>query len=121
NALAGETLDSNGDGRIAVTQLFYELPVGPGQFRAGLLDPAAVLDTNDVANNEYAQFMADAFVNNLSIGMPSFVLGAAYQGDINRNLGYKLFVSSDSGLEAEDDPTYSNVFSLRGDRGDYRK
>lgn len=120
NGLIGETTDDDGDGRIAVTQLFYELPVGPGQLRAGLLDPAAVLDANDIANDEYTQFLADAFVNNSTIGFPSFVLGAAYQGNITENVGFNLFVSSDSGLE-EADHSYDNVFSIGGERGGYEK
>jgi hypothetical protein len=121
NALVGETLNSDGEGRIAVTQLFYKLPVGPGQFRAGLLDPTALLDGNDTANDEYTQFLADAFVNNPSIGFPSFVLGAAYEGDLTRHLDYKLFAGSDSGLEDDSDPTYSNVFSITGHRNGHRK
>src|SRR5690625_5206845 len=38
NGLVGETVTSHDHGRIAITQLFYELQLGPGQFRAGLLD-----------------------------------------------------------------------------------
>ncbi|HET7315087.1 carbohydrate porin [Salinisphaera sp.] len=121
NASVGETTDGDGDGRIAVTQLFYELPMGLGDLRAGLLDPTAVLDGNDVANTEYTQFLAGAFVNNPTIGFPSFVLGGAYQGNTPGHLGYKLFVGSDSGLQAEDDPTYHNVFAVGGHRGGYRK
>lgn len=114
NASVGETTDSGGDGRIAATQLFYELPVGPGDLRAGLLDPTAVLDTNDVANSEYIQFLAGPFVNNPTIGFPSFVLGGAYQGGIGAALDYKLFVGSSSGLEDPQDPTYHNVFDVGG-------
>src|SRR5699024_7036701 len=120
NGLVGETTDSDGDGRIAVTQLFYALPVGNGQLRAGLLDPGAVLDTSDVANDEYTQFLAEAFINNATIGFPSFVLGAAYQGNVNQHVDYRIFAGSDSGLE-EDDHSYSNVFDVGGDRGAYGK
>lgn len=121
NALVGETLDSNGDGRISVTQLFYELPVGSGHFRVGLVDPTALLDGNDVANDEYTQFLADAFVNNPTIGFPSFVLGMGYEGKVSEHVDYRLFAGSDSGLEAEDDPTYHNVFDLGGRRDGHRK
>lgn len=121
NALVGETLNSNGKGRIAATQLFYELPVGPGELSVGLLDPTALLDGNDTANDEYTQFMADSFVNNPSIGFPSFVLGGTYDGQVTEAFGYKLFVGSDSGLEDENDPTYNNVFDLSGNRDGYDK
>jgi hypothetical protein len=121
NGLVGETLDPNGHGRLAATQLFYEVGLGNGQFRAGLLDPTAVLDASEIANDEYTQFMADAFVNNPSISFPSYVLGASYQGDVSRRWSYRIFVSSDSGLEAPGDPTYHNVFDVTGDRGGYSK
>lgn len=121
NASVGETTNDDGDGRIAATQFFYELPVGPGQFRAGLLDPTALLDGNDVANDEYSQFLADSLVNNPTIGFPSFVLGGAYQGQATQHIDYKLFVGSDSGLQ-EDDASYHNVFAIDGHHRDgYRK
>lgn len=120
NASVGETTNDSGNGRIAATQFFYELAVGPGQLRAGLLDPTALLDGDDVANDEYTQFLADSFVNNPTIGFPSFVLGGAYQGQATKNIGYKLFVGSDSGLQ-EDDASYHNVFAIGGHRDGYRK
>ncbi len=121
NATVGETVNSNGDGRIAATQLYYELPAGPGKFRAGLLDPTALLDAGEVANDEYTQFLSDAFVNNPSIGFPSYVLGAAYKADLTEYLDYHLFVGSDSGLQDDDDPTYHNVFSVGGHRQGHHK
>lgn len=121
NALAGETVNSSGDGRIAVTQLYYKLPVGPGQLRAGLLDPTALLDSDETADDEYTQFLADAFVNNPSIGFPDFVLGGAYKAELTDHWNYQLFVGSDSGLEDDQDPTYPNVFTVGGHRGDHRK
>jgi hypothetical protein len=120
NALVGETTDENGDGRIAATQFYYELPVAKGQLRAGLLDPTALLDGSEVANDEYTQFMAPVFVNNPSIGFPSFVAGTAFQGEATSNLNYKLFVGSDSGLQ-ENDATYDDTFDLDGNRGTHRK
>lgn len=120
NALVGETLNQDGKGRIAITQLFYELSAGPGQFRAGLLDPTAILDGSDVANDEYTQFLAGAFVNNPTIGFPSFVLGAAYQGKASSSLDYKVFMGSDRGLE-EAGHSYGNVFDIDGKRGGHDK
>lgn len=120
NALVGETAGPDGDGRIAATQFYYELPAGPGSLRAGLLDPTAVLDGDPVANDEYTQFLAGSFVNNPTISFPSFVLGGAYQADLNQQFDYTLFLGSDSGLEG-DDPTYGNVFDVGGDRDGHDK
>ena len=37
------------------------------ELTVGKMTPAAIFDTNAVANNELAQFMADIFVNNLAV------------------------------------------------------
>lgn len=111
NATVGETLDQDGDGRLAVTQLFYRAEVWRGTLSAGLLDPTAFLDTNEVANSEYTQFLGTSFVNDPGIDFPSFALAATYANQVTERLGYRLFVSSSSGLQDPSDPTYRNVFS----------
>lgn len=120
NALVGETTDGNGKGRIAATQLFYQIGDDNSQLYLGLLDPTGLLDGSNVANDEYTQFLAGAFVNNPTIGFPSFVLGTAYQGSASASLGYTIFVGSDSGLQ-EGNASYSNVFDIDGYRGAYHK
>jgi hypothetical protein len=121
NALVGETVAPSGRGRLAATQLYYKLPAGSGNFRTGLLDPTDTLDTNDVDDDEYTQFIADNFVNNPSIGFPSYVLGALYQGQPNQHVDYKLFIGSDSGLQSDEDPTYGNVLDVTGRRNGHHK
>lgn len=115
NATVGETLDQQGDGRIALTQLFYNVRLWRGTLSTGLIDPTAFLDTNVVANSEYTQFLGTGFVNNPAIDFPSFVLAATYGSQLTQGLGYRLFVSSSSGLQDASDPTYPNVFSPGGD------
>lgn len=120
NALVGETTDENGDGRLAVTQLFYQLPAGNGDLSVGLLDPAGFFDGSNVANDEYTQFLADVFVNNPTIAAPSFALGAGYQASVSDTLGYQVFAGSDAGLE-DGDHSYHGVFTVDGKRDGYRK
>lgn len=115
NDSVGETLDSDGSGRIAATQFYYALPVANGELSVGLLDATGLLDANDIADDEYTQFMGTSFVNNPSIDYPSFALGANYLGEVSSNLGYQVFVSSSGGLEDEDDPSYSNVVDVGED------
>lgn len=116
NDAVGETLNSDGDGRIAATQLFYGLTVGGGELSIGLLDATGLLDANEIADDEYSQFLGGSFVNNPSIEYPSFALGLNYRGSISKNLGYQVFVSSTGGLEDENNPTYNNVVNV-GDGG----
>jgi len=45
----------------------------------GILDSTDYLDGNEYANDEYTQFMNEAFVNNGSYGLPSYDAGAALE------------------------------------------
>ncbi|MES1925792.1 hypothetical protein [Salinisphaera sp. T31B1] len=112
NDSVGETVDADGNGRIAATQFYYELDAAGGDLAVGLLDATGLLDANDVADDEYTQFLGTSFVNNPSVDYPSFALGADYQRDINDNLGFQAFLSSSGGLGDQDDPTYGNVFDV---------
>jgi len=116
NDAVGETLNANGHGRVAATQLFYQLPVASGDLSVGLLDPSGILDANDIADNEYTQFMGTSFVNDPTVEYPAFALGANYGGKLTHGLGYQLFVSSTGGLEDAEDPTYNNVVDV-GEHG----
>lgn len=115
NDTVGETLNSDGDGRIAATQLFYAVSVGSGELSLGLLDATSLLDANEIADDEYTQFLGTSFVNNPSIEYPSFALGLNYRAPISDNLGYQVFVSSTGGLEDENDPTYNNTVNVGED------
>lgn len=115
NDTVGETLDEDGEGRFAVTQLYYGLTVGRGELSLGLLDSSANLDTNPIADDEYTQFLGSSFVNNPSIEYPSFALGAVYAGELSGNLGYTVLASSTGGLEDSADPSYDNVFDVDED------
>ena len=45
----------------------------------GILDSTDYLDVNEYANDEYTQFMNEAFVNSGSYGLPSYDTGAALE------------------------------------------
>ncbi|GAB3678825.1 carbohydrate porin [Salinisphaera aquimarina] len=120
NDTVGETLDTHGDGRIAATQIYYNLAVGPGELTVGLIDSSGLLDANEIADDEYSQFLGTSFVNNPAIDYPTFVLGADYRAALSEHLGYQVFVGSSGGLEDEDDPTYGNVFDVgESGKGDF--
>jgi|GEM_PF-3004560 hypothetical protein len=48
-----------------------------------------LLDANEIAADEYTQFLGTSFVNNPSIQYPSFALGANYQIDFTAYFGYQ--------------------------------
>jgi hypothetical protein len=108
NASVGETLDKNDQGRIVVWQAFYQHDVGPGSLAAGLIDPGAWLDGNDVANDEFTQFLGASFVKNLTIDLPSPTLGAAYTAGLGNGWGLTALTSNATGIE----PDYEEAFRL---------
>lgn len=118
NASIGETLDQNGDGRFSVTQLFYELDFGRPFVAVGLLDSTAILDGNDVADDEYSQFLGSSFVDDPTIEFPSFALAGAFGLHLSDAFTLLTYISSTNGLDEAADPTYSNVFHPgRRDKG----
>ncbi len=112
NASLGETVGNHGQGRVVAWQAFFEHRLGPGSLAVGLIDPAGRLDGNEVANNEFTQFLGASFVNNLSIDLPSATLGAVYTSELGAGWGLTTLVANASGIE----PDYEQAFRL-GERG----
>ncbi len=114
NADAGTALDGEGAGRLQVSGLHYSHPVGEGSVTFGLLDPARFLDASEVANDETRQFLAAALVNNPTIGLPDYTLGAAYHYDAEQwSPGITLLFADGAGL-AGGKGSYAELFSLQG-------
>ncbi len=108
NALVGETLDNNDNGRIVAWQLFYGLEVGPGELAVGLIDPTVYLDTNDVANSEFTQFIGASFVNDLDIDFPSPSLALVYSAELTPAFALTALVANATGIE----PDYQQGFEI---------
>lgn len=106
NAAAGVTLDENERGRVVLWQAFYRHDVGNGSLAAGLIDPAAWLDGNDIANNEFTQFLGAGLVNNLTIDFPSASVGAAYTAGLGKGWSLAALLTSATGVE----PDYRRAF-----------
>lgn len=119
--LAGETLNSNGKGRFAATEVFYTFPLGHGELSVGLLDLLDYIDDGEITGEEDEQFMSGAFVDNPTIEDPDFVFGAYYKGKPTRHFDYRLVAASDSGLEEEGKANYQNVFAMASHRDGHRK
>lgn len=111
NAAVGESLDGNDHGRIVAWQLFYEHDLGPGSLAVGLIDPTGWLDGNDVANDEFTQFLGASFVNNLTIDFPSATTGVAYNAGLTQGFRLTALAANASGIE----PDYAQAFELGKD------
>ncbi len=108
NASVGETLDNDDQGRIVVWQAFFRHDLGPGSLAAGLIDPSGWLDGNDVANNEFTQFLGASFVNNLTIDLPSATIGAAYTAGLADGWAVAVLAANATGIE----PDYEQALHL---------
>lgn len=60
-------IESFNNDSLHMTQLYYEHESGGAAVSIGKLDPTAYFDTNNYANNERSQFLANIFTNNPAI------------------------------------------------------
>jgi hypothetical protein len=111
NASVGETLDNNDEGRIVAWQLFYRHDVGAGSLAGGLIDVSGWIDGNDVASDEFTQFMGTSFLHNPTIDMPAATLGMAYNAGLGGGFGLAAVLSNAAGIE----PCYRCAFDLGRD------
>ncbi len=84
------------DGDVRVSEAWYErewpLADGRFRFRFGKIDITTEVDQNEYANDENAQFMSSAFVNNPAVEWASYSFGmvAAYEASHwSLTLGYE--------------------------------
>jgi hypothetical protein len=83
--LADDVKDINGSSRDYLLQAWYRHAFQlsaensiAGTF--GIIDSTAYLDVNAYANDEYTQFMNEAFVNAANYNLPSYDAGVALEG-----------------------------------------
>ena len=129
NGDAGSALDSNGDGRLQVSEFRYTLNLERGgHVTAGLLDTTVYLDTTShanptsgpdfsgIANDETSQFLGNSFVNNPIVEFPDYALGIAYgTHDIDERFGLQATLTSSNGLADNDDASYSELVDVGAD------
>jgi hypothetical protein len=117
NGDAGTALDFNDNGRFQISELHIKRLTSWGEFNYGpLIDAASYLDSSEVANDETAQFLAPALVNNTSIQMPDYTVGfVLHYHSVNRRPGVTVFVSASHGLGDNASHSYSELFDLDAD------
>jgi porin len=116
NADAGSALDRDSKGRLQVSEFNYSYPLAGNILTMGMLDPAGVLDASVVANDETTQFLAASFVNNPTIAMPDYTLGASYYIEAKDNQpGYSVLVAGSHGLADNPNASYSELVDVGAD------
>ncbi len=112
-ALTGVNADAGDSGNsVEVADVWWEFkPLNNDLviLTVGRLDPTAYFDANEVANDETAQFLADAFVNSIVVEWPDYTPGLRIQISptelVDINLGV---MSADSDWE----DLFDNVFAI---------
>lgn len=106
NADAGTALDHNGKGRFQVSELHYSQTIAGSYLTLGLINPAGFIDNSHLANDETSQFLAAPLVNNATLAMPDYTLGAALHNEPSSGTpGFTLLLTSSHGLA--DNPEHS--------------
>jgi hypothetical protein len=113
NGDAGTALDGDGKGRLQVSVLHYSREFGENSMTIGLLNPACVLDSSDVANDETSQFLSHSFVNNPTIAFPGYTLGTCVHFEQGKTgPGFNLLITGSHGLADNPNASYSELVDL---------
>lgn len=124
-------IESFNDTSVHLTQVYYEHSFGPGLVvSVGQLDITGYFDSNDFANNERTQFLANTFVNNPAIefgGSGDFYspgVRVTYWPVENIDITVGAFEGNGDYVDAFDNPFYMAElnFALNpaGKAGNYR-
>lgn len=113
NGDAGSALDSNAEGRLQISELHYTWTLPSGYLYTGLIDPAGLLDSSEIANDETRQFIGTSFINNPSIHFPDYTLATAWHITRKPSLpGLLLFLGSSHGLADNSKASYAQLFDI---------
>ncbi|MDX1442681.1 MAG: hypothetical protein R3270_02760 [Gammaproteobacteria bacterium] len=113
NADAATAVNSDGNGRVQVSELKYRFQPGSAALVVGLLDATAYLDTSRVANDETRQFLGADFVNNPSIAFPDYAPGIALLQPVG-DAEWRAVLGSSKGLAGTSGTRYSETLEITG-------
>lgn len=112
NADVGTALDKHGDGRIQISELFYQSEFsGQHNLAIGYLDITGFFEQSRIASDETTQFISVPFKGNPTIEFPDYSIAGVYENNLQNALFFRLGVSSAKGLADTENRTYSELFS----------
>jgi hypothetical protein len=112
NGDAATAVDEDGDGRLQLSQFNYTVETGEFAYAFGYLDPTCYLDQSNIMGDESLLFLAEPFVNNLSVSYPDYTLGGGIHFHRDSGVEATLFLSGSNGLGDNDSASYSNLLDV---------
>lgn len=113
NADSGTALNSSGDGRIQLSELFLQFETDDVIAAGGLIDATGWLDTSAVANDEHSQFLNATLVNNPTIEFPDYTIGAVFTLKQNGGVpALTAFIGGSNGLGDNPEADYGELLDL---------
>ncbi len=114
NGDAGTALDSDNQGRIQLSELYYSIREDDNPeriFHLGLLDMSSFFEQSRIASDETTQFLGASFVGNPTIEFPDYSLGLVFESRPEAWGMLRFGIASSRGLADNPKRSYSQLLS----------
>jgi len=112
NADAGTAATPAGKGRIQLSEISFGFDVGALNSNIGVMDLSAFADATATANDEGAQFLADALVNNPTIAFPDYTPAIVFNYGEEDGIQFTALTANAYGLGDNPRGNYSQLFKF---------
>ena len=110
NADAGTATNMANQGRMQLSEISFGTDIGDVNVNIGVLDLTAFVDATETANDETAQFLANALVNNPSIAFPDYTPAIVLNFGEEDGLQGTALLSNGYGLGDNANKNYADLF-----------
>lgn len=110
NADAGTATNVVNQGRVQLSEISLATDIAAINLNLGVIDLTAFADATDTANDEAAQFLADALVNNPSIAFPDYTPAIVVNYGEEDALQVTAMLSNGYGLGDNATKNYADLF-----------
>ncbi|MDX8389200.1 MAG: carbohydrate porin [Mariprofundaceae bacterium] len=112
NTDAGTAANSDGEGRIQITEAFYTLEIDALAVTAGLIDLTGFADATTTANDEGTQFLALPLYGNSSIAFPDYTAALVFNYGVEDKLQWTLLLANAYGLGDNESADYVDLLKF---------
>ncbi len=109
HAGAGSTQGENGIDHINILEAWVEYTIKNTSITMGKIDLTNYYDPNSIANDEYSQFLTNAFVNSSALAAPGNSPGLTMNTELLNNFTFQFGVASN---DNSGDQIFQNLFLI---------